>query len=113
MSAGGAAATAEDRSMGAALVWLFNTLITLYIWVIIIMAVLSWLIAFNVINARNPYVNRVLAFVAAITEPALRPIRKVIPLLGGVDLSPIVLILALQFIQILFMLAGPLISMLG
>lgn len=88
----------------AALVWLINALlglITLYIWVIIIMAVISWLLVFNVINSRNEAVNRILAFVEAITEPALRPIRKVVPQLGGVDLSPIVLILLLQFIQFL------------
>ena len=101
--------------MGVALVWLINTVIDLYIWVIIIMAVLSWLIAFNVINPGNPYVNRVLAFVEAVTEPVLRPIRKVIPMLGGVDLSPIVLILALQFLKIVFnrVAAGPLIGLLG
>ncbi len=101
--------------MGVALVWLINTVIDLYIWVIIIMAVLSWLIAFNVINARNPIVNRVLDFVDRVTTPALQPIRRVVPQLGGVDLSPIVLILGLQFIKIVFnrLAAGPLIALLG
>jgi YggT family protein len=101
--------------MGAALVWLINTVVTLYIWAIIIMAVMSWLIVFNVINSRNTFVSRVLDFFAAITEPALRPIRRMIPLLGGVDLSPIVLILGLQFLLIIFnrTLAGPLVAALG
>lgn len=88
--------------MGYALVWLVNTVVQLYVWVIIIMAVLSWLIAFNVINARHPFVYQGLRFFEAVTEPALRPIRKVIPSLGGVDLSPIVLILGLQFLLIVF-----------
>jgi YggT family protein len=101
--------------MGYALVWLVNAVLDLYIWVIIIMAVMSWLIAFNVINPRNQFVYQVLRFFEAVTEPALRPIRRVIPLLGGVDLSPIVLILGLQFIKIVFnrVLAGPLVAMLG
>ena len=88
--------------MGYALVWLVNTIITLYIWVIIINAIASWLVAFNVINARNQFVYQLLRFFDAVTDPLLRPIRRIIPLIGGIDLSPIVLILALQFIQIAF-----------
>jgi YggT family protein len=88
--------------MGYALVWLVNTVVTLYIWVIIIMAVMSWLIAFNVINARNTFVYQILRFFEAVTEPVLRPLRRVIPSLGGVDLTPIVLILGLQFLLIIF-----------
>jgi YggT family protein len=88
--------------MGYALVWLVNTVITLYIWVIIINAIASWLVAFNVINARNQFVYQLLRFFDAVTDPVLRPIRRIIPLIGGIDLSPIVLILALQFIQIAF-----------
>jgi YggT family protein len=88
--------------MGYALVWLVNTVVNLYIWVIIIMAVMSWLIAFNVINARNNLVYQVLRFFEAVTEPALRPLRRIIPSLGGVDLTPIVLILGLQFLLIVF-----------
>ena len=88
--------------MGYALVWLVNTIITLYIWVIIINAIASWLVAFNVINARNQFVYQLLRFFDALTEPVMRPIRRVIPLIGGIDLSPIVLILALQFLLIAF-----------
>lgn len=76
------------------------TLLSLYVWVIVIAAVMSWLIAFNVINAHQPFVRQVMSFFWSITEPALRPIRRWIPLLGGVDISPIVLILVLQFLAI-------------
>ena len=101
--------------MGYALVWLVNTVITTYIWVIIGSAILSWLVVFNVVNVRNRFVYQLGRFLDGITEPALRPIRKVIPLIGGIDLSPIVLIFALQFLLILFnrMLAPMLLASLG
>ncbi|RME64606.1 MAG: YggT family protein [Alphaproteobacteria bacterium] len=76
------------------------TLLGLYVWVIIIAAVMSWLIAFNVINAYQPVVRQLMSFFWALTEPALRPIRRWIPLLGGVDVSPIILILVVQFLAI-------------
>ena len=88
--------------MGYALVWLVNTVVQLYIWVIIASAILSWLVVFNVVNTRNRFVYQLGRFLEALTEPALRLIRRVVPLLGGVDLSPIVLILGLQFLLILF-----------
>ncbi|MCG8562397.1 MAG: YggT family protein [Hyphomicrobiales bacterium] len=74
-------------------------LINLYIWVIIISAVLSWLIAFNVVNMQNSVVHMIADFLYRITEPALRPIRQFLPNLGGIDISPIVLILVLIFIR--------------
>jgi YggT family protein len=73
--------------------------IDLYIWAIIISAILSWLIAFDVINTTNRFVYTILDFLWRITEPALRPIRNFLPNLGGIDISPIVLILALFFLQ--------------
>ncbi len=73
--------------------------VDLYIWIVIIGAVLSWLIAFNVVNTSNRFVYTVADFLYRITEPALRPIRRWLPNLGGIDLSPIVLILALIFLQ--------------
>ncbi len=76
---------------------LVNMVIELYIWAVILSAVLSWLVAFNVINTRNRFVYSVGAFLYRVTEPALRPIRRFIPNLGGIDLSPIVLILLLVF----------------
>ena len=78
---------------------LFSTVITLYIWALIISAVMSWLVAFNVINTQNRFVYMVGDFLYRITEPALRPIRRFIPLLGGIDISPIVLILGLVFLR--------------
>ncbi len=74
-------------------------LLDLYWWVLIVMIVLSWLISFNVINTRNQFVASVMRVVSALTEPVLRPIRRVIPYVGGLDLSPIVLFLALYFIR--------------
>ena len=79
------------------LFWLIATVIDLYIWVIIIGAVLSWLVAFNVVNTRNRFVWAVGDFIHRISEPALRPIRSILPNLGGIDISPLVLILLLIF----------------
>ncbi|HYN39003.1 MAG TPA: YggT family protein [Rhodospirillales bacterium] len=81
------------------LFWLLNTVIGIYIWVLIAGAVLSWLVAFNVVNTRNRFVYLVGDFLQRVTEPALRPIRRVLPNLGGIDLSPLVLILLLLFAQ--------------
>ncbi len=71
----------------------------LYTYLIIASAILSWLIAFNVINTRNDFVRSVWNFLDAVTEPVLRPIRNILPNLGGVDISPIILILLIIFIQ--------------
>lgn len=84
-----------------ALFWLLDTAINLYVWALIIAAVLSMLIAFNVLDTRNRLVWAVGDFFYRITEPALRPIRRRLPNLGGVDLSPLVLILVLQALRIL------------
>jgi len=73
--------------------------IDLYIWAIIIMAILSWLIAFDVINTSNRIVYTIADFLNRVTEPALRPIRNFMPNLGGIDISPIILILGLFFLQ--------------
>ena len=81
------------------LLWLIDTVITLYVWLLIASAVLSWLIAFNVVNTRNPIVAQVADFLDRVTEPALRPIRRILPNLGGLDISPIILILGLYFIR--------------
>ena len=79
--------------------WLITTIIDLYIWVLIASAVLSWLIVFNVVNTRNPIVNSVGDFLYRVTEPALRPIRNIMPNLGGIDISPVIVILVIVFIQ--------------
>ncbi len=74
-------------------------IIQLYIWVIIASAVMSWLIAFGVVNTNNRFVYLVADFLHRVTEPAIAPIRRYMPDLGGIDISPIVLILLLIFIQ--------------
>ena len=79
--------------------WLILTIIDIYIWLLIASAVLSWLIAFNVVNTRNPLVANIGEFLYRITEPALRPIRSFLPNFGGIDISPIILLLILFFIR--------------
>ena len=71
----------------------------LYIYLLIAAAVLSWLVAFNVVNARNQFVAMVGDFLFRITEPVLRPIRNMLPSLGGLDMSPVVLILIIILIE--------------
>lgn len=73
--------------------------LTLYIYVVIAAAVLSWLIAFNVVNTRNQIVHMIAELLYRVTEPALRPIRNLLPSLGGIDISPIILFLIILFIQ--------------
>lgn len=81
------------------LIGFFVLVIDLYIWVVIASAILSWLIAFNVVNTNNRFVYSVADMLYRITEPALRPIRNILPNLGGIDISPVILILLLLFIR--------------
>ncbi|MGB9365054.1 MAG: YggT family protein [Xanthobacteraceae bacterium] len=71
----------------------------LYVYILIAAAVLSWLIAFNVVNTRSPVVSAIAEFLYRITEPVLRPVRSMLPSLGGIDISPIIVILIIFFIQ--------------
>jgi YggT family protein len=73
--------------------------LTLYIWIVIAMAIFSWLVAFNVVNTRNHAVAIIGDFLYRITDPALRPIRNLMPNLGGIDISPVILFLIIIFIQ--------------
>lgn len=73
-----------------------GALLNLLIWAIIISAILSWLVAFDVINLRNRFVYNVARFLDAVTRPVLAPFQRIIPPLGGVDISPIIVILLLQ-----------------
>ena len=73
--------------------------IRIYIWLLIAQAILSWLLAFGVVNRYNRGVSVIGDFLYRITEPALRPIRSILPNFGGIDISPIVLILLLYFIS--------------
>ncbi|MGO4564535.1 YggT family protein [Rhizobium sp. 2YAF20] len=81
---------------------LFQTIdlaLNLYTWVLIGSAIFSWLYAFNVINSSNQFVNSVGRFLYNVTEPVLRPIRRFLPDLGGIDISPIVLLLIIFFLR--------------
>lgn len=82
-----------------ALVGIITMILQVLIWIIVIQAILSWLVAFNVINVHNQFVRSVLYALERITEPLLRPIRRVMPDLGGIDFSPMVLILILIAVQ--------------
>jgi YggT family protein len=73
--------------------------LSLYTWIIIASAIISWLVAFNVINTRNEFVRAIWDFLYRVTEPALRPIRRLMPNLGGIDISPIILLLLIFFLQ--------------
>jgi YggT family protein len=81
---------------------LFQTIdlaLNLYTWVLIASAIFSWLYAFNVINSRNQFVNAIGSFLVNVTVPVLRPIRCILPNLGGIDISPIILLLIIFFIR--------------
>lgn len=79
---------------------LIRVVLGLLVWAIIISAILSWLVAFDVINLRNRFVASVAHFLDAVTAPILRPIQRIIPPLGGVDISPIIAILVIQYVLI-------------
>ena len=85
--------------MPYALLNLISTVITIYIWLLIAQAVLSWLLAFGVVNRYNRAVTSIADFLWRITDPLLRPIRSVLPDLGGIDISPVILILLLYFLR--------------
>lgn len=83
------------------LLMIFNMVVNLVFWIIIIQAVLSWLVAFDVLNTRQPLVAQIWLTLNRITEPLYRPIRNMLPDMGGIDLSPIIVILGLYAIQII------------
>jgi YggT family protein len=100
--------------VGSAIIWLVNAVISLMVWAIIGTAILSWLFAFDVINHRNRFVNQLSNFLDAVTRPLLEPFRRIIPSLGGIDVSPIVVLLLLEFARRIFnALAGPSLMMMG
>ena len=80
-------------------IWLITTALDFYVTLVVVQVILSWLVHFNVINARNQFVYIVGDFLHRITDPALKPIRRVMPNLGGLDISPVVLLLLLMFVQ--------------
>ena len=87
---------------------LLDSIITIYLWIIIINAILSWLVAFNVLNTQNRFVFSVLDATYKLTDPALSKIRRFIPMFGSIDISPVVLILILMFLRnIIFEILAP------
>ena len=87
---------------------LLDSIITIYLWIIIINALLSWLVAFNILNTQNRFVYSVLEVTYKLTDPALNRIRKFLPTFGSIDISPIILILALMFLRnIIFEIFAP------
>ena len=78
---------------------LLDSVITIYLWIIIINAILSWLVAFNVLNTQNRFVFSVLDATYKLTDPALNKIRRFIPTFGSIDISPVILILLLIFLR--------------
>ena len=81
------------------LFFLLDSVITIYLWIIIINAILSWLVAFNVLNTQNRFVFSVLDATYKLTDPALNKIRRFIPTFGSIDISPVILILILIFLR--------------
>ena len=78
---------------------LLDSLITIYLWVIIVNALLSWLVAFNILNTQNRFVFSVLDTTYKLTDPILNKIRRFVPTFGSIDISPIILILGLMFLR--------------
>ena len=78
---------------------LIDKIIDIYTWIVIASAIMSWLVAFGVINVRNQFIRVVVDLLYRLTEPLLRPIRRILPNLGGVDISPIILLLGLYFLE--------------
>ena len=83
------------------ILWLVHTVINIYFWIILAMVIMSWLIAFGIVNRSNPYVRQIGYALDRLTDPLLRPIRRFLPDLGGIDISPIILLIGLQFLGIL------------
>ena len=81
------------------LAMLIDKVIDIYTWIVIAGAIMSWLVAFGVVNISNKFIRMVVEVLYRLTEPVLRPIRRILPNLGGVDISPVILLLGLFFIR--------------
>jgi YggT family protein len=79
--------------------WLVSMLIWTYIYILFAAVILSWLMVFNVVNTRNQFVAMVAEFLYRVTEPVLRPVRNLLPSLGGIDISPLIVIIGLMFLE--------------
>ncbi|MDP1965757.1 MAG: YggT family protein [Reyranella sp.] len=78
---------------------LIDKVIDIYTWIVIAGAIMSWLVAFGVVNISNKFIRMVVDVLYRLTEPVLRPIRRILPNLGGVDISPVILLLGLFFVR--------------
>lgn len=101
--------------MGSFIAFIIGTLIDLVILALVVSAILSWLIAFDVVNMRNQFVYQLSRFLDAVTRPILRPVQRIIPPFGGVDISPVIVIIVLIGIRrfLLPLIFGPIIGVLG
>lgn len=88
------------------ILWLIVTILDIYFWILIAMVVMSWLTGFNIINRQNDIVRQISYALFRLTEPVLAPIRRFLPDLGGLDISPVIAIIALQFIRYLVIYYG-------
>ncbi len=86
---------------------LIDTVLDIYTWIIIAGAIMSWLVAFGVVNISNKFIRMAVDVLYRLTEPALRPIRRILPNLGGVDISPVILLLLIFFLRHLLREYGP------
>lgn len=93
------AAFSDNGTLMRSILYVILLLLDIYIWLLIASAILSWLVAFNVVNSRNQFVHMVGDFLYRVTEPILRPIRNFMPNLGGIDLSPVIVILLIILIK--------------
>lgn len=80
---------------------IFNSLVDLAFWIIIVQVILSWLIAFDVVNTHQPWVNRIWSALNALTEPLYRPLRRILPDMGGIDFAPLIALLAIYSLQVI------------
>lgn len=85
-----------------AFIWLVNAILSIAWWIVIIHVIMSWLISFNVINLHQSLVRQIWEGLTRLTEPLYRPIRNFLPSMGGLDLSPLIVLLAITFLQIFF-----------
>ena len=89
----------EGTMISDSLIYLVNVFAYLFFWIVVLRVVLSWLIGFNVVNGYNPYVRMFQRFSDSVTEPLLGPIRRALPDLGGLDISPLLLLIALEVVR--------------
>ena len=99
MRAAGGSPVLMDGEPMISLAKLIDSVIDIYTWVVIASAIMSWLVAFGVVNVRNQFIRVIVDMLYRLTEPVLRPIRRILPNLGGVDISPVILLLGLFFLR--------------